>query len=388
MPGRRRRDRRRADAQPGRGRRRRVGRLVGALRPGPTASRRRSARGRWSQIAAARSRWRRHRRLARIDDRSDAALDTPFGSTVRRPRCPPSLRRRWRPIRGPVDAVLDEFLADADDRARPRIDPALAVVAAEIADLVAAGGKRLRPAFVYWGHRASGRRRTSPPSSRLAAAVEMLHTFALLHDDVMDRALTRRGRPAATPRVRRSRTQPSGSTATATGSAPARRSSPATSPSSGPTSSSTAAPLRPRGHGPRPTRVHDAAHRGDGRPVPRPAPRRSDLRRPGARARRVALLKSGRYTVTRPLELGLAVATAARADRDVADGARRYGDAIGLAFQLRDDVLGLFGDPSTHRQEQRRRPARRQAHAARCCGPWPSPPLPSVPFSRRSLGDP
>jgi geranylgeranyl diphosphate synthase type I len=75
-----------------------------------------------------------------------------------------------------------------------------------------------------------------------------------------------------------------------------------------------------------------------------------DLRLEGAtsihpdEARRVALLKSGRYTVTRPLQLGWALAGGA--DDAVARALARYGDAIGLAFQLRDDILGLFGDPA------------------------------------------
>jgi geranylgeranyl diphosphate synthase type I len=57
---------------------------------------------------------------------------------------------------------------------------------------------------------------------------------------------------------------------------------------------------------------------------------------------RVALLKSARYTVTRPLQIGAALAGAGeQLHRLLVD----YGDATGLAFQLRDDVLGLFGDP-------------------------------------------
>jgi geranylgeranyl diphosphate synthase, type I len=60
--------------------------------------------------------------------------------------------------------------------------------------LIAAGGKRLRPAFVYWGYRAAG----APHRDGVwhpAAAVELLHTFALVHDDVMDNDLLRRGKP-------------------------------------------------------------------------------------------------------------------------------------------------------------------------------------------------
>ncbi len=62
---------------------------------------------------------------------------------------------------------------------------------------------------------------------------------------------------------------------------------------------------------------------------------------PGADPLRVALLKSGRYTVTRPLELG---ARLAGADDDTVGRLTAFGDAAGVAFQLRDDVLGVFGD--------------------------------------------
>ncbi len=60
-------------------------------------------------------------------------------------------------------------------------------------------------------------------------------------------------------------------------------------------------------------------------------------------AARIALLKSARYTVTRPLQLGAALAgTTSEIERALVS----YGDAAGVAFQLRDDVLGMFGDSS------------------------------------------
>ena len=61
-------------------------------------------------------------------------------------------------------------------------------------------------------------------------------------------------------------------------------------------------------------------------------------------AEQVALLKSARYTVTRPLLLGAALA--GTDDPELTTALEVYGDAVGLAFQLRDDVLGLFGDPA------------------------------------------
>jgi geranylgeranyl diphosphate synthase type I len=61
------------------------------------------------------------------------------------------------------------------------------------------------------------------------------------------------------------------------------------------------------------------------------------------RAMRVARYKSAKYTIEKPLHLG---ATLAGAEADVLDGYSGYGIPLGEAFQLRDDVLGVFGDPS------------------------------------------
>src|SRR4030095_14297740 len=61
------------------------------------------------------------------------------------------------------------------------------------------GGKRLRPAFVYWGYRGAGGAARGPQSdaaSKAACSVELLHVCALIHDDIMDGSEVRRGRPA------------------------------------------------------------------------------------------------------------------------------------------------------------------------------------------------
>ncbi len=61
-----------------------------------------------------------------------------------------------------------------------------------------------------------------------------------------------------------------------------------------------------------------------------------------AESEHVALLKSGRYSITRPLELG--VALAGECDPSLLRALRTYGDSVGVAFQMRDDVLGMFGN--------------------------------------------
>ena len=125
-----------------------------------------------------------------------AGLDTPVDVPSAGAACAAAQADPLAPVHGTVDERPRRFLA-ARRHELAAVDPALAPSAAEIAGLIAAGGKRLRPAFVYWGHRAAGGAATTRRAPASAAAVEMLHTFALLHDDVMDRAATRRGRPTA-----------------------------------------------------------------------------------------------------------------------------------------------------------------------------------------------
>src|SRR5947209_17840213 len=93
-----------------------------------------------------------------------------------------------------VEKALAGFLAG--QRARlTEIQPALAPVAEAIEGFVLRGGKRLRPAFAYWGYRGAG----GPDSDELVAtvaALEFVQASALIHDDVMDDSDTRRGEPA------------------------------------------------------------------------------------------------------------------------------------------------------------------------------------------------
>ena len=246
--------------------------------------------------------------------------------------------------RTPVDGVLREFLTGAVEDLRA-LDPALLDVARPTAELVLSGGKRLRPAFVHWGARAAGAE-ADERVHQAAAAVELLHAFALIHDDVMDRAERRRGRPALHRAM-----------------------------------ASWHAGQGLRGDGDWfgvgaavlagdivfvwADQLFDRAAAGRDGGAAREvftrlrvevmAGQYLDLRLAGLseptaeEALRVALLKSGRYTVTRPLQLGAALAGAASAQLDGALEA--FGDALGVAFQLRDDVLGLFGDPDATGKE-------------------------------------
>jgi geranylgeranyl diphosphate synthase type I len=242
-------------------------------------------------------------------------------------------------VRRPVNDLLRSFLAQRAQQLVD-VDPRLAPVASAIGGLVLAGGKRIRPAFVYWGYRATGADHTEA-LWHAAAAVELIQTFALIHDDVMDRSARRRGRPTVHVELA-SHHRATGLTG------------------DGPWFGVGAAVLAgdlafvwadelfdatPL----------DAADLDRGREVftalrtELMAGQYLDLLLAAsadadpAQAQRVALLKAGRYTVTRPLHLGAAIGGATG---ELRGALSTFGDAVGVAFQLRDDVLGLFGDPT------------------------------------------
>jgi len=100
-------------------------------------------------------------------------------------------------LRSRVQVVLDEVLAHQGE--------VLAAVSADLHPLVEAaadltrGGKRLRPAFCYWGWRGAGGSADGDAADsivRAATALELFQAAALIHDDVMDDSDTRRGMPA------------------------------------------------------------------------------------------------------------------------------------------------------------------------------------------------
>ncbi|HEX6130567.1 MAG TPA: polyprenyl synthetase family protein, partial [Actinomycetota bacterium] len=92
-------------------------------------------------------------------------------------------------------ALVDEELRHALDDARTELeglDAASAALVDELRRLLDAGGSRLRPMACVWGFRAGGGS-VGPAIVRAAAALELLHEMALIHDDVMDDAKERRG---------------------------------------------------------------------------------------------------------------------------------------------------------------------------------------------------
>jgi geranylgeranyl diphosphate synthase type I len=240
-----------------------------------------------------------------------------------------------------VDAELAAFL---DDRALAfaGLGDDLVPVSAAARTFVLDGGKRLRPTFAYWGWRTV---RGSEDDDRglitAAASLELLHACALVHDDVMDASDTRRGRPAAH-----------------TAFAGMHREHGWTG---DPDVFGTAAAIL---LGDLLLSWADAmfATAGvDAAAAPRARHVYDEMRQlvmagqyldvlvqaRGAfsadEALRVIEFKTSKYTVEGPLHLGAAIAGASDEVFAVLSG---YGLPLGEAFQLRDDVLGVFGDPS------------------------------------------
>jgi geranylgeranyl diphosphate synthase type I len=273
--------------------------------------------------------------LFRRDDRIDAILDRVPG----RPRARTAARiDTIDPTRRRIDQHLAAFLGDRLHDV-PEAGDATGALHGAIERLAAGGGKRLRPAFVLWGHVAAGGEMAHPAALDAAAAVELLHTFALLHDDVMDRSATRRGRPTAQHTLRDRST---GGDAEWFGISAAVLAGDLAFVWADQLFDAVAAHAVEGAHVARGRELFTtlrteviAGQYLDLRTGCSPAATESD-------ALRIARLKSARYTVTRPLQIGAALAGA---DDSLQARLADYGDATGVAFQLRDDVLGVFGDP-------------------------------------------
>ena len=206
-----------------------------------------------------------------------------------------------------------------------------------VGELVTQGGKRLRPALVYSTYRACGGP-SDDEALPVALATELLHTYLLIHDDIMDHAEVRRGQPSAHARFRQSHlargfhgdAQDFGrSVAILLGDLAhtwavelftgAERSGELTRCFSA---------MSEEVIGGQYLELLVAQRR---------AAREEDLLR-------VLRLKSGCYTAERPIQLG---GLLARASEPVLAALSRYGTAVGEAFQLQDDLLGMFGDRGT-----------------------------------------
>lgn len=245
-------------------------------------------------------------------------------------------------FRDAVSAVLTGFL-DARALELDAIGPELAPVLAVARDFLG-GGKRLRPAFCLWGHVAAGGDGADADVLRAAASLDLLHVSALVHDDLMDGSDTRRGVPAAHRQFETVHRQ-----AGWRGSAESLGQAGAVLLGDLLLMWSVQLLEQAVGRLDRPAALDLAQLMrtevtcGQYLDVVAQVSPLSDTDAAVDRAHRVVEHKAARYTVTRPLQLGAALAPSGGAG-GTADALGRYGTHIGRAFQFRDDVLGVFGD--------------------------------------------
>lgn len=206
------------------------------------------------------------------------------------------------------------------------------------------GGKRLRPLFAYAGFAATGKVATSA-EIRAFTSLELLQACALIHDDLMDRSDTRRGKPAIHRHFENLHQEEAmsglaeqfGEAAAVLLGDLALVWSDHLLHTSGVENSALLSALS----------VHDEMR------IELMAGQYLDVREAGERSPsidrslRIARYKSGKYTIERPLHLGASLAiTDVKERKNLNNILSTYGLPLGEAFQLRDDLLGIFGDPA------------------------------------------
>ncbi|WKN50062.1 polyprenyl synthetase family protein [Nocardioides sp. Arc9.136] len=239
-----------------------------------------------------------------------------------------------------VQQALDSFLDQQAARLAP-LGPDAERLITEARTTVR-GGKRFRASFCWWGHLAIAPAADEDALVRACAALELLHASALVHDDLMDASDTRRGRPA-THRQLEAEHRAAGWTGD-------------------PEQYGAAAAIL---LGDMLLSWADELLRRCGLPLAQVAPAlevfdlcRSEVvagqfldvsvqargRADVGTAMTVLRYKSAKYSIERPLHIGAALAGA---DAAALDALSAFGLPLGEAFQLRDDLLGVFGDPAT-----------------------------------------
>jgi geranylgeranyl diphosphate synthase, type I len=245
-----------------------------------------------------------------------------------------------------ASAVTDQLRDYLSDRRRDcaYMGPDYGELTAALEEFVLRGGKRLRPAFAYWGWRAVAERQddpTPPSILRLISALELLHACALVHDDVIDASATRRGLPTVhrlfanqhrDSNWHGSSEQFGMSAAILLGDLALVWADDIVATADLPVDAHRRvqrvwAAIRTEVLG---GQYLDIVAESSGAETV-------------ASAMTVNIYKTASYTVSRPLQLGAAAA----ADRPEVQAAfHELGTSLGVAFQLRDDVLGVFGDPA------------------------------------------
>jgi geranylgeranyl diphosphate synthase type I len=229
---------------------------------------------------------------------------------------------------------LEQFLKAEEER-WSRFDSDLTLPVGEIRRLVLSGGKRLRPAFCYWGFVGAGGDENANTIIDIGAALELLHAFALFHDDIMDGSTSRRGVPV-THEVFAAEHRDQGA------SGEDRRYGEGVAILVGDLAFVYSDQLI--------AGISDAARRiwdelrielNIGQLLDLMGTARQERRR--FKSERICRYKSGKYTIERPLHFGAMIA-APQLQETLLPLLSAYGLPLGDAFQMRDDVMGVFGD--------------------------------------------
>ena len=240
-------------------------------------------------------------------------------------------------LRGQIDLHLSN-LVDKYCVELIEIDPQLTPVADALKDYLVEG-KRFRSIFALIGYLGAGGE-LKPEIYRACAALEFLQASALIHDDLMDGSDTRRGKPAIHKQFEKLHNSKFGSSAAILIGDLALTWNERALHESGLTASAQTA-VNP---------IHDvmrtelmAGQFLDVLEQTKSGSKSFSIER----SLKIARYKSGKYSIERPLHFGAALALASNSEKlpEYLAIFSEYGLPLGEAFQLRDDLLGIYGDP-------------------------------------------
>lgn len=249
-----------------------------------------------------------------------------------------------------VQTRLDEFLETRTPILAPLGEHPLTLL--DVSRSFLSGGKRFRAQFCYWGWRSVTVADSVPEQAwsgilTAAAALEVFHAAALVHDDLIDHSDLRRGAPSAHRRFERIHDDNSWAadgidfgraSAVLLGDLLIVWSDELLDDSLDSLPGSTAAAVRSEFN-----RMRTQVTAGQYLDIVAERAWRTLDSDPFEQARRVIVYKSAKYSVESPLALG---ALHGRASDQQLAALRAYGLPLGVAYQLRDDLLGVFGDPA------------------------------------------
>jgi geranylgeranyl diphosphate synthase type I len=226
-----------------------------------------------------------------------------------------------------IERRLGEFLDARISSARP-LGTEVQALGREIRRLALRGGKRLRPALVVVGLRSASPRAALDPALDAGVALELLHTYFLIHDDWMDGDRVRRGGPSVhVALAERFRSEHKGN---------------ASAILAGDYAVALATDALSRIELPKAS-VREVFGAFAEMQLGAVAGQQLDMVGQGRDVELGYALKTGSYTVEGPLKLG---ALLGGARSGTLEALARYARPAGVAFQLRDDLLSLFGDPA------------------------------------------